>query len=82
MIVREDRPGDPRLVGYVTESVAVRMALVPAFMHVLGRFNWWAPKPLANLHDRFGLSENPAQKADPGRWRLRARRVLFGQSVR
>ena len=21
------------------------------------RGNWWAPKPLARLHDRFGLSE-------------------------
>jgi RND superfamily putative drug exporter len=26
-------------------------------MHVMGRWNWWAPKPLAWLHDRFGISE-------------------------
>jgi RND superfamily putative drug exporter len=26
-------------------------------MHVLGRWNWWAPKPLCWLHDRFGVSE-------------------------
>jgi RND superfamily putative drug exporter len=31
--------------------------LVPAFMHVLGRWNWWAPKPLARLHERIGISE-------------------------
>ena len=33
------------------------MLLVPAFMHMLGRFNWWAPKPLARLHERIGISE-------------------------
>jgi RND superfamily putative drug exporter len=27
-------------------------------MHVLGRSNWWAPKPLARLHDRIGISES------------------------
>jgi RND superfamily putative drug exporter len=37
------------------------MLLVPAFMRVLGRFNWWAPKPLVRLHERFGLSEEPPQ---------------------
>ena len=31
--------------------------LVPAFMHVLGRWNWWAPAPLVALHNRVGLSE-------------------------
>jgi putative drug exporter of the RND superfamily len=24
---------------------------------VLGRANWWAPKPLVRLHERFGISE-------------------------
>jgi RND superfamily putative drug exporter len=38
----------------------VRMLLVPAFMHVLGRVNWWAPKSLARLHDRIGLREGGA----------------------
>ena len=39
------------------DATLVRMVLVPAFMHVMGRWTWWAPKPLAWLHDRFGLSE-------------------------
>jgi RND superfamily putative drug exporter len=39
------------------DATLVRMVLVPAFMHVLGRWTWWAPKPLAWLHDRFGISE-------------------------
>jgi len=42
----------------------VRMLLVPAFMHVLGRINWWAPKPLARLHERFGVSEGAGRAAD------------------
>jgi RND superfamily putative drug exporter len=33
------------------------MVLVPAFMHVLGQWSWWAPKPLVWLHERVGISE-------------------------
>ena len=33
--------------------------LVPAFMHVLGRWNWWAPSPLRWVHTRIGFSEGP-----------------------
>jgi len=32
--------------------------LVPAFMHVMGRWNWWAPKPLVRIHRRLGISES------------------------
>ncbi|MGE2815519.1 MMPL family transporter [Mycobacterium heidelbergense] len=39
------------------DATLVRMVLVPAFMHVMGRWNWWAPKPLVRLHERFGISE-------------------------
>ncbi len=39
------------------DATLVRMVVVPAFMHVMGRWNWWAPRPLAWLHDRFGISE-------------------------
>jgi len=31
-------------------------------MHVMGRWNWWAPKPLVWLHERFGISEGPAEE--------------------
>jgi putative drug exporter of the RND superfamily len=44
-------------VAVLMDATLVRMLLVPAFMRVLGRANWWAPKPLARLHDRFGLAE-------------------------
>ena len=39
------------------DATLLRMLLVPAFMRVMGRFNWWAPKPLARLHVRFPISE-------------------------
>ena len=44
-------------VAVLMDATLVRMLLVPAFMRVFGRANWWAPRPLARLHDRFGLSE-------------------------
>ncbi len=44
-------------VAVLMDATLVRMLLVPAFMRVLGRANWWAPKPLVRLHDRFGLSD-------------------------
>jgi putative drug exporter of the RND superfamily len=44
------------------DATLVRMVLVPAFMHVMGRWTWWAPKPLAWLHDRFGISEGPSRE--------------------
>lgn len=43
------------------DATLVRMVLVPAFMHVMGRWNWWAPKPLVWLHERFGISEGPTK---------------------
>jgi len=54
-------------------------------MHVLGRVNWWAPKSLAKLRDRFGLGENPAfesaAETDPAAGGG-PRRVLFGRANR
>jgi RND superfamily putative drug exporter len=47
-------------VAVVADATLVRMLLVPAFMHVLGRINWWAPGSLARLHDRIGFSESGA----------------------
>jgi RND superfamily putative drug exporter len=74
-------------VAVLVDATLVRMLLVPALMHVLGRANWWVPKPLARLHDRFGLSESAVRASDgenefaDRRWRALARRVLFGQQI-
>lgn len=39
------------------DATVVRGLLVPALMRVAGRWNWWAPAPLARFHRRYGLSE-------------------------
>ncbi|HEY1441914.1 MAG TPA: MMPL family transporter [Mycobacterium sp.] len=49
-------------LAVIVDATLVRMVLVPAFMHVMGRWNWWAPKPLAWLHERFGISEGPTEE--------------------
>ncbi|MGA5466610.1 MMPL family transporter [Mycobacterium sp. NPDC050041] len=44
-------------LAVLADATLVRMILVPAFMRVLGRWNWWSPAPLVRLHDRLGLHE-------------------------
>ena len=61
-------------LAVLMDATLVRMMLLPAFMHVLGRANWWAPKPLARLHDRFGISESGGSYY--GRHAARPQRVL------
>jgi RND superfamily putative drug exporter len=45
-------------LAVLVDATLVRLVLVPAFMHVMGRWNWWAPKPLARLHQHIGVSES------------------------
>jgi putative drug exporter of the RND superfamily len=47
-------------LAVLIDATVVRMLLVPATMALLGRYAWWAPKPLRRAHDRFGLSEEAA----------------------
>lgn len=35
--------------GILLDAVLVRSLLVPAYISVLGRFNWWLPRPLARV---------------------------------
>ena len=44
-------------VAVLIDATIVRALLVPSLMAMLGRANWWAPKPLRRLHDRIGLSD-------------------------
>jgi RND superfamily putative drug exporter len=37
------------------DAFVVRALLVPSLMVLLGRWNWWAPRPLARLHARLPL---------------------------
>ena len=38
------------------DATIVRMVLVPSVMALFGRVNWWAPRPLRRLHNRFSES--------------------------
>jgi uncharacterized membrane protein YdfJ with MMPL/SSD domain len=40
----------------LVDAFIVRALLVPSLMKLLGRWNWWAPRPLRRLHERIGLS--------------------------
>ncbi len=44
-------------LAVLMDATVIRMLLVPAFMRIAGRANWWAPRPLRALHDRIGLTE-------------------------
>jgi RND superfamily putative drug exporter len=57
-------------LAVLVDATLVRMALLPSFMRLMGRWNWWAPAPLARLHERIGISEEPSERAyDGGRHR-------------
>jgi RND superfamily putative drug exporter len=44
-------------LAVLMDATLVRILLVPAFMHVLGRANWWAPHPLAWLRGHVRIGE-------------------------
>ncbi|MFG2176415.1 MMPL family transporter [Streptomyces niveus] len=52
-------------VAVLMDATLVRGALVPAFMRLAGRANWWAPAPLARFHKKFGLREAPDRVEEP-----------------
>lgn len=39
------------------DASVIRGLLVPALMRIAGKWNWWAPQPLAKFHARFGITE-------------------------
>ena len=50
-------------LAVLMDATVIRGILVPAFMRIAGRWNWWAPRPLAALHARIGLAERPSAAA-------------------
>jgi uncharacterized membrane protein YdfJ with MMPL/SSD domain len=44
-------------LAVLIDASLIRALLVPSLMELLGRWNWWAPRPLRRLYARFGLSE-------------------------
>jgi RND superfamily putative drug exporter len=54
------------IVALVVDATVVRILLVPATMRLLGRGNWWAPRPLRRLYARYGITEQE-HEASPAR---------------
>jgi trehalose monomycolate/heme transporter len=53
------------IVALVIDASVVRVLLVPAAMRLLGRANWWVPRPLDRLYARFAIREESAQAPVP-----------------
>jgi len=53
-------------IAIAIDATIVRILIVPSVMRILGRANWWAPRPLALLHSRLGAGEvRPAAQQAP-----------------
>jgi len=48
------------IVALIVDASIVRVLLVPATMRLLGRVNWWAPRPLRRLYGKYGIKEADA----------------------
>jgi uncharacterized membrane protein YdfJ with MMPL/SSD domain len=44
-------------LAVLIDATIIRALLVPSLMEMLGKWNWWAPRPLRRVHARLGLSE-------------------------
>ena len=66
--------------GVLIDAFIVRALLVPSLMALLGRWNWWSPKPLARLHDRIGLREEAEPHLTGRRGRARRSRRRRGRA--
>jgi uncharacterized membrane protein YdfJ with MMPL/SSD domain len=57
-------------LAVLIDASIIRALLVPSLMELLGKWNWWAPRPLRRLHERFGISESgsgtPARSTSAG----------------
>ncbi len=51
-------------LAVLMDAFVIRATLVPAFMRLAGRANWWAPAWMRRIHERVGLSES-APDDDP-----------------
>ncbi len=45
-------------IAIAIDATIVRILIVPSVMRLLGRANWWAPRPLAMFHSWVGAGES------------------------
>jgi RND superfamily putative drug exporter len=49
-------------LAVLADATLIRMALMPAFMHLMGGWNWWAPQWLNRIHANFGLDHGSGSR--------------------
>ena len=52
-------------LAVLADATLVRMVLVPVFIHLLGRWTWWAPSWLARSRRRAATPPPPPAHIDP-----------------
>ncbi|MGH2455459.1 MAG: MMPL family transporter [Candidatus Limnocylindria bacterium] len=57
--------GITQALAVLIDATIVRGILVPAFMRVMGRVNWWAPRWMQRAVARLGLYEGPISPGAP-----------------
>jgi len=51
-------------IAVAVDATIIRVLLVPATMRLMGKWNWWAPAPLARFTDRLGFSHVEEDEPD------------------
>jgi putative drug exporter of the RND superfamily len=72
-------------LAVLVDATLVRMVLVPASLHVLGRWTWWAPTWLTGLRARCETGEEAAVEVGRRRWAAETcgpRPTLIGSGLR
>jgi putative drug exporter of the RND superfamily len=61
------------VLAIILDATLIRCFLVPSLMSLMGRANWWAPRPMRALHRRIGLRESALvpEPVDRPRHRIR-----------
>jgi RND superfamily putative drug exporter len=49
-------------LAVIVDATIIRLILIPAFMKLAGKANWWAPPLLKKIYERFGFSESSADE--------------------
>ncbi|MFI7670165.1 MMPL family transporter [Nocardia sp. NPDC049526] len=59
--------GTALTITVLLDAFLMRVVLLPAFMRLLGRANWWGPARLSGWHEKWAISEDdePAQPPEP-----------------
>jgi RND superfamily putative drug exporter len=52
-------------LAVLIDATVIRGILVPAFMRIMGRWNWWAPAWVQRAVAKLGLYEGPTTSAPP-----------------